>query len=350
MSEEYLLHESVPPEEIHKPYSFEYSNHNERLNATEPSSNDRGKLALVLSDNTIWLLVNHEPLTWKECLTGDSGTKPVGPALGDLTGEFPFPSVVPDSHLHTPGVSIPAYPVSLPPNGPAGGHLRGSYPNPLLSSTGVVSGIYVNPTLTIDSTGRISSAVSKIAGDPNLAKSMGSGSHVYSHKDLTTKELNFRSISLKPLSGLQLDVTEEEISIGTPNLAKLSGSSFTGSISAPFIDSQLIHAKTINSPLFNAGGPVSYFLPDARNGNNQVVVMSGSVTIDNISYAEPGMCLTFFIRQTSTPITSSTFSSKYKFAKGRTKTLSTITFTVDVIKVYVLSSDFYVTEIIKEIG
>lgn len=67
------VHRDLSGTQIHVPYAWEYATSVDRTGATGFAASDVGKLARQLSDNTLWMLTNHSPVTWTAAGGGGAG-------------------------------------------------------------------------------------------------------------------------------------------------------------------------------------------------------------------------------------------------------------------------------------
>ena len=147
-----VQHSNLKEGSIHPIANWKVNNASIR-NDLDVTSEDIGKIAHQTNNDTFWALISTAP-SWKKLLTTGDKALPEGPAGGHLQGNYPNPIVRPDSHTHTQA-TLPPYPTTLPPNGLAGGDLTGNYPNPTFKLTGVTPGEYPRATVTVNDKGLV---------------------------------------------------------------------------------------------------------------------------------------------------------------------------------------------------
>lgn len=333
-----LNHRDLPPKEIHAPFAWVFPNKLSRM-AEVPVTTDVGKVARQADTDEVFILLDTTPTWQRFAMDGDSAP-PRGTAGGDLSGQYPSPSVIPDSHTHTPGISIPEYPTSMAPSGPAGGELIGTYPNPFLKPTGVIAGTYTNPTISIDTKGRVLGITSTPPGESNTGINDGVGAAIYKGKVGTA--LHFRTITTAPT--MRASASEDSVLIEAPGLAALSGATFTGPVVVPSLSVLGLQTTYLQKYQVKSTGGTAIWYPIAYDGTMQLHSFSIDGELGTITGAEPGMIFYLYL-QTSTGV-DITYSSEYRFPQGMDRLVSP---GLNCIEVRVLNSSIYDCRLYKGI-
>lgn len=339
MSDQLIEHSNLPPQEVHLPYNFIFNTSLER-ESFRPRSNQINGIALQLDDRSLWLLVSSAP-SWRRIILQGDPTNAGGNAGGDLRGTFPNPSVQPDSHYHTPGITIPIYPSTLPPNGPARGDLDGLYPDPILRTINNNPGTYTNASITVDAKGRVISAAS---GEELLKPYLNVGTGLPIHKNKINDQYYFHTLGVESNSGLSISLANDTLVLNTPGVLKLTGGILTGNLRAPSINTSTIDTTHIKQGLHPAGTGTNWN-PDILYGNYQSFIFNGAGLLGPIANAYPGLRVQLVLAYSTNQIVN--LASNYKFPQGMDRDLSSQSGRIDMLEVLVMSTSLYLCKLHK---
>lgn len=297
----------IKPTSLPLLYNRIYNTRQEREADVSLSINDLGIKALDRDTKKEHKLVSINPNVWEAYVQQSDRLPPIGEAGGDLQGSYPNPRVRADSHIHTPGVSIPDYPQALPPIGAAGGDLQGTFPNPILKNIPNVEGTYTNPVVTVDSKGRITTIVNGLFTGYN-GINIGDGLNIF--KAVQDNDFLFRKINTLS-TNLSIEVIDETIKLDLVNVITKTEAVFEVQVQAPSISTVEIESNIIRSPL-NILAPGNSWIPDLNDGNLQSKVITGNTHIASPTNYQSGDKLTLIIIQDEVGGRDITLDAEYK--------------------------------------